>query len=245
MATLSYDGAPYPVRDDLAAAHARVWDRIGSPGTWLDAETRVAIAAEVRQAPVCALCRRRKESVSPYAVEGPHDSLGALSEPQVEVVHRIVSDPARLTRAWYQRVLAAGMSEGEYVEIVSLIAHTTALDTFARALGFAKQALPAPKSGTPSRYRPKEARANQHWVPTIAWGEHGPNEADYFVGNPSNIRMAMTLVPDETRSFFDLCIAQYLPGPAMFDFGREYRAISHAQIELLAGRVSAINQCTY
>ena len=31
----------------------------------------------------------------------------------------------------------------------------------------------------------------------------------------------------------------------MRDFGREYRAITHAQIELLAGRISAINQCVY
>jgi len=65
------------------------------------------------------------------------------------------------------------------------------------------------------------------------------------VGNPSNIRMPLTLVPDETRGFFDLCASQYLPGPAMTDFGKEYRAITHAQIELLAGRISAINQCTY
>jgi len=52
-------------------------------------------------------------------------------------------------------------------------------------------------------------------------------------------------VPDEARSFFDIVAHQYLPGPAMRDFEKEYRAISHAQIELLAGRISAINQCTY
>ena len=213
MATLSYDGAPYPVRDDLADAHRRVWERLGSAGTWLDAVTRVAIAAEIRHAPLCALCRQRKASLSPYAVEGRHDSLGQLSGNQVEIVHRTVSDPARLTRAWYQRMLAAGVSEGEYVEIVSMT-HTT------------HSTLPPP-------------------LPAPTPLQHGPSEADYFVGNPSGIRMAMTLVPDETRSFFDLCIHQYLPGPAMFDFGREYRAISHAQIEFLAGRISAINRCTY
>jgi AhpD family alkylhydroperoxidase len=31
----------------------------------------------------------------------------------------------------------------------------------------------------------------------------------------------------------------------MRDFSREYRAISHAQIELLAARVSALNRCLY
>jgi hypothetical protein len=61
----------------------------------------------------------------------------------------------------------------------------------------------------------------------------------------SNIRRALTLVPDEARSFFDLAAHQYLPGRQMFDFSREYRAITHPQIELLAARVSALNQCTY
>ena len=82
-------------------------------------------------------------------------------------------------------------------------------------------------------------------MPHIAWEEHGPNEADFFQGFPANIKMALTLVPDEARAFFDLVAHQYLPGPAMRDFDREYRAITHDQIELLAGRVSALNRCTY
>lgn len=55
----------------------------------------------------------------------------------------------------------------------------------------------------------------------------------------------MSLVPREVAGFFDVVNSQYLPGPAMRDFSREYRAITHAQIELLAGRVSSINQCVY
>jgi hypothetical protein len=31
----------------------------------------------------------------------------------------------------------------------------------------------------------------------------------------------------------------------MRDFGREYRAIGHAQIEMLAARVAVRNQCVY
>jgi AhpD family alkylhydroperoxidase len=31
----------------------------------------------------------------------------------------------------------------------------------------------------------------------------------------------------------------------MRDFSQEFRAITHLQIELLAARVSALNQCTY
>jgi len=31
----------------------------------------------------------------------------------------------------------------------------------------------------------------------------------------------------------------------MRDFGREYRAINHAQIEMLAARAAVRNQCVY
>ena len=60
-----YASSPIALRDDLAAAHARAWERIGNPGTWWDGAQRVAIAAETRHVPYCALCRRRKEALSP------------------------------------------------------------------------------------------------------------------------------------------------------------------------------------
>jgi alkylhydroperoxidase family enzyme len=237
--------SPYPVRADLAAAQARAWDRLARAGTWLDGPTRIRIAAETRHAPGCALCAQCRAALSPYTIEGAHDGRGELPDNWIEMIHRIVADPGRLTHAWYRRMLATGIADTEYVEIVSVIAHVTAIDTFARGLGIPAQPLPAPLPGAPSRYRPAEARQNEAWAPNIAWDEHGPNEADYFVGPPANIRRALTLVPDEARSFFDLVGHQYLPGPAMRDFGREYRAITHAQIELLAGRISAINRCVY
>ena len=245
MGTLSYDDAPVVVRRDLAEAHRRALDRLGRAGTWLDAQARIAVAEEARHASTCELCKRRKAALSPYSIAGRHDSLGRLPENRVEAIHRIVTDPGRLTRSWCREVLASGIADGEYVEIVSIVAHVTAIDTFARGLGIPVAQLPMAHDGPPSRYRPAEARQHDAWVPNIAWDEHGPNEADYFVDAPVNIRRALTLVPDEARSFFAVAAAQYLPGPAMRDFATEYRAITHAQIELLAGRVSAINQCLY
>lgn len=82
-------------------------------------------------------------------------------------------------------------------------------------------------------------------MPNIAWDEFGPNEADFFVGPEANIRRALTLVPNEARQFFDLVTNQYYSREQMLDLTQEYRAISHLQTELLASRISAINQCTY
>lgn len=244
MTDLSYDASPYAIRDDLAAAHRRVWDRIAHPGTWLDGATRVQVAAEARHARGCSLCAQQKAALSPFAVDGEHDTLGDLSDQRIDLIHRVVADPGRLTKSWSEQ-LRTGMDDTDYVEIVSIIAHVTAIDTFGRALGLAERPLPEPQDGTPSRYRPAEARQAEAWLPNIAWDEAGPNEADFCKGRESSIRRALTLVPDEARSFFDLGSHQYLPGDAMQDFGRQVRAITRAQIELLAGRVSAINQCTY
>ena len=246
MVNLSYETAPYAVREDLTAAHQRAWDRLGSAGTWLDGKTRVAVAAETRHARGCELCARRKGALSPFAIDGTHDSLRELPESWIEVIHRIVGDPGRLTHGWYASMLESGIEDTHYVEIVSVVAHVTAIDTFARGLGMAPQDLPEPADGEPSRYRPAEARQHLAWAPNIDENEHGPNEADLFQVKPTaNIRRALTLVPDEARGFFDVVTHQYLSGPQMRDFSQEFRAITHGQIELLAARVSAINQCTY
>jgi hypothetical protein len=245
MATFDYRRSTHPVRADLEAAHQRAWARLAAPGTWLDGARRVAVAAEARHVHGCGLCEKRKAAVSPFAVDGAHGTLGALPDGYIDVIHRIVSDPGRLTRGWFERTVGTVIGEEEYVETVSIVAHVTAIDTFARGLGIEPWPLPEPAAGAPSRYRPKEARKHAAWASHIAAEEHGPNEADFLSSAPANIRLALTLVPDEARSFFDLVAHQYIPGPAMRDFGREYRAITHAQIELLAARVSALNQCTY
>jgi hypothetical protein len=242
-----YASAPIAIRDDLAAAHARAWVRIGHAGTWWDGAQRVAIAAETRHAPSCELCRRRKEGLSPAAIEGKHDSLGALPELVVEVVHRMRTDPGRVSEGWFRGIIAAGLAEEHYIETVSVVAHVVAIDTMARGLGFDEPALPQPQPGRPSHYRPAGAKPGGAWVPWLEPEDLSEAEADlYPSGRPAaNIMKAMSLVPDEVRCFFDVVSHQYQPPLAMRDFSREYRAISHAQIELLAARVSALNQCLY
>ena len=240
-----YDDAPVAIRDDLAEAHARAWQRLAAAGSWHSGEFRVAVAAEVRNAPSCGLCQGRKDSLSLYTVAGSHDHLGALPEIVVEVIHRIVTDPARLTRRWFDDV-GTNLNDDAYVEIVGVVAQIIAIDTFARGVGIAARPLPRPAPGEPTERRPEGAKDNGSWVPTIVPGDHGPEEADIFDHIPrSNIVSALSLVPNELRGFFDLVNVQYLPGPAMRDFATEYRAITHAQIELVASRVSAINECFY
>src|SRR5207247_11453337 len=103
--TRPYNAHAIPIRGDLAAAQARASARIARPGAWWDGAQRIAIAAETRNAAVCGLCRARKAALSPSAVTGTHDSLGRLPEAVVEIVHRVCTDPGRLSEPWYRSVL--------------------------------------------------------------------------------------------------------------------------------------------
>lgn len=241
-----FDPRQLPIRAGLARECARAWERLAAPGTWWNAKERLAIAAEVRHARHCRLCLQRKEALSPYAAAGPHDGLGALSAPMVEIVHRISTDAGRLTRKWLYSTLSGGVSEEQYVEAVGVIALITALDSFDLALGLEQRPLPAALPGKPGRHRPAGAARDLAWVHTVAPEALGAGDPDpYSVHGTKNIHRALSLVPQEVLNFFDLDVELYLKDHEIRDFSTEYRALTHAQIELLAGRVSALNGCYY
>ena len=233
---VSFAGAPVPVREDIPEAHARTWDRLARPGNWWSGGERVAIASEVRAARECALCRERKQSLSPGTVEGKHASVSALPGAAIEVIHRVTTDPARLSRAWFDGVISSGLSDAQYVEIIGIVVALASIDALCLGLGIPPHALPEPEEGEASRQRPGGLETETGWVPMI--GEPGPGEADLFPGSrAANVIRAMSLVPDAVRTLRDLSSAHY--------YGPKPRAIDRTQIELIAGRVSALNECFY
>ena len=246
--TLS-DLAPFPIRADLDRAWSRAWEHLARPGTWWDGAQRLAMVEACREAPDCALCRERAAALSPFAVDGVHDSTVGLPDNVVEVVHRIRTDSGRLTEAWFRRMMDTGLSETEYVEIVGVVSVATALDTLAKGLGVPPQPLPQPLPGRPSRHRPANARHTLAWVSTLE--PEDVTEADpnpYGNKTPdlvANIHRGLSAVPAEVAAFFELDDVIYLPQFALKDFSTEYRAIDHSQMELVAARVSLINRCRY
>ncbi|MEE9280649.1 MAG: alkylhydroperoxidase-related (seleno)protein [Myxococcota bacterium] len=245
MSEFHFEQARVPVRADIPEAHAQVWSRIAGPGSWWTGRERVAIAGEVRKALACAFCAERKEALSPNAVSGEHDTTGALPAPLVDAVHRVVTDPARLSKTWFDEVLASELSEGQYVEAMGVVVAVVSMDMLCRGLGIPAEPLPGPAGGEPSRLRPAGAEHDRGFVAMLAPDAVGAENADLYDGGmAANVVRAMSLVPDAVRDLKTLSAAHYLPMGQVGNLEAE-RAIDRAQIELLAGRVSSLNECFY
>jgi hypothetical protein len=232
MSAISFAGSDLPIRTDLIDAHEQAWAAIARPGTWLTGERRVAVAAEVRNALGCGVCA--------------HDSLGRLRAAEVELVHRVASDPGRLSESWVNSVLARGVSDGEYIEMVGVVAMVMIMDTCMRALGLPLRELPAPADGEPTRYRPAGAKKRAAWLaltePEDTSAADGPM---YPSPKAGYIYRALSLVPQSVRDYWALACAHYLPPQYVYQFDTSIRAISRPQTEILAARVSAMHQCVY
>ena len=234
------------IRPDLSAALATAWAALGAPGTWWTGAERVAIAAETRQAASCPLCADRRQALSPYSVAGDHSNLGRLPAAAIEAIHRITTDAGRLSESWYRRVINGGLGEGPYVELLSVVAIVTCVDTFHRTLGLPARDLPPARPGVPSCVVPAGAKPGLGWMPMLSPEDRRPDDPDLYRNRiGGNVQRALSLVPPAMIQFWDMFEAMYLENPAMRDFGREYRAISHPQIEMLAARVATLNQCLY
>lgn len=240
------------VRSDLTESLQLAWRKLGEAGTWWTGAERVAIAAETRQAVHCALCRARRQAASAAMVSGQHDNAVALPPAAIEAIHRMRTDSGRLGASWYRSLPAAGLSEERYVELLSVVAIVVAIDTFRRAANLPPLSLPSVKPGEPSRRRPRGVKPGLAWMPTLAPEDRTADDPDLYREHPGprergggNVHRALSLVPESMIHWWDMFETMYLPASAMRDFAREYRAISHAQIEMLAARVSALNQCVY
>ncbi|MDA1075828.1 MAG: alkylhydroperoxidase-related (seleno)protein [Proteobacteria bacterium] len=255
MQPFNYSNSPFPIREDLIGCFAYTWDKFSQPGTWLTAAERVAVAREVRNAQTCQLCADRKAALSPFGIDGVHNGdHEPLSDLQVDIAHRLTTDASRLTETWLRQCIDQSHSQGNggtltdasYIEILSVVVSTLAIDSFHNALGFEHEPLPQPLAGEPSHHRPTGATSGTAWVPMVSGKDVDPIDADMYGGatRTGNVITAMSLVPDAVRLLMKQSNAMYVHD--VIDFSSNSgRALSRPQIELIAARVSALNDCFY
>ena len=236
------------IRADLTASQDEVWNRLSLAGTWLTGDERVNVAREVRGVADCELCKERKAALAPNTVQGEHLESAPMPASRRELIHKLVSDPGRIARAWVDTLLAE-MTDTEYVEVAGLVSAILVVDTFHAALGMPLRDLPTPQPGTPNRQRPLTAADEGAYVPMVPVDGLQGDYADlYDLPNwVPNVHRAFSLVPAATRTADVLMQTHYFPYevvPRYTDADHEY-AINKMQMELLASRVSLHNDCFY
>ena len=172
--------------------------------------------------------------------------MGELPDSWVNVIHRLVTNPGRLSKRWFQEALSNGMEEAEFIGVISVSVQALAIDIFSASIGMEVPPLPIAKAGQPPRQWPSEAKKGPGWVCTIAPEDAGPNFVDFYANDRHfYIRRSLTLVPQETRRLWALLNSMYLEDPRLFELEGLERGISRAQMEFLAARTSALLECYY
>lgn len=238
------------IRPELIDACRDLWAWLAQPGSWWTGAERVAMAEESRRARSCALCAARKQAISPNAVSGDHDAApgSPLSPAVIDAVHRIVTDATRLSQTFVESLEGDGLSDGHYIELLGVTVLVVSVDAFHHAAGLDLEPLPEPVAGEPTGYRPAEAVHEIGFVAMLPAKESGKNEADLFPGpgRAPNVLRALSLVPDCVRQLRALSAAMYIPAEQLVDVAASPgRHLDRMQIELVAGRVSAVNECFY
>lgn len=237
-----YSDAEFPVSADTEALHTDQLLSYGHPGTWGTATQRTAIAAEARK----ARCEAGvQESVGD---EGLAD-LCELPEPARRVAREAALGGIEIDRAFCEKAQAEGVTEGAYVEIVGLVARLAHLDVFARGIGVPSRKLAEPvEDKEPSRERPDAAKKEGFFTATVPSAPAGGALAESLFGKDpaANILRSLSLVPDEARRLIAVIGQEYFSPETIFDLTySSHKALSRPQIELVAARVSALNQCFY
>ncbi|MFT4820482.1 MAG: hypothetical protein ACJAXW_003513 [Candidatus Azotimanducaceae bacterium] len=224
-----------PIRDNVRQSHQAALDQIASPGTWFTAAERLAILSEARRAKQCSLCAKRKQAISPYIVDGHHESVTNLSTDAIEVIHRVITDSGRLTERWFIDMTSRDLTAEKYIEIIGVVATSIIIDSYSVALDCELAAPGQPAPGEPSKQNNHQVFDGGAWVPML----DAPQQASE-TGLPTqpNIGRAMGLVPSAIALFFPVMRSHYSLSDIELGISRE-------QIELLASRVSSHNQCFY
>ena len=222
MAPFSYDTTAVAVSPEIADSHSEAWAALAATGTWWTAEERHAIAARAR-----ALFEQR--ATAPWLRQLP-EAPAELSAEAVAIVDKISVDAGNVDRDWATAAIA-DIGDGPYVELIAIIAVVVMVDIFAEAVGETKAPLPSPEPGEPTRIRPDGLGDIGAHVPALE-----PFPA-------ANVARALSLVPDANRLFRTVSVPGYsAPG---FESLQWDTPLSRPQVELVASRVAAMNECFY
>ncbi|MDX1690107.1 MAG: hypothetical protein R3290_03685 [Acidimicrobiia bacterium] len=201
-------------RPDLAEAFAAAWQLLAGPGARWTGEQRIALAAVARRA---------------WAGEsGPDTGLPAAA---VEAASTLGGVPGTVRRETVDGWTGAGLDVVAYAELVGVVARTTAVDSFHRAMGLDLEPLPEPVPGEPGGDPMPEGarRTSRSHAPTVG---------------PPTIPSVLSIAPAENEGWMALSDAMYLTFAEM-EHPDAVKDLDRTHIELVAARTSLVNECFF
>ncbi len=215
----------------ISEARREAVTAIGEPGDWLTGSQRLDAWTESRRADTDPLDRARRSALSPAAVPDNHEASAHLPAAAVDVVHRVATDPGRLTQAWARERIAA-LGEETFTELVGLTAIVRCLDAFDIALGNEPHQPPPVAQGDPARVRPDDVGDVGAWV------------AQSTDKTLANVSRTLSLVPETNRAWRGLVNSHYSRNHQFLELEWS-RALSRVQVEAVAARTTAELDCFY
>jgi|TARA_B100000902_G_scaffold345549_1_gene351683 hypothetical protein len=214
------------VTTEIIESFQIVWDHLGLPGSWWTGEERIGIASEVRKSNPRKLWENVGE-LKNYA----KDSDEILS-PYVKAVVRIVAnETSKIDQQIYGEIIKS-IGEDKYAELAALVSQVIAIDHLCDALGIEREELPEPKEGDPRFERPHGLVDGVAFLPTFS--------ADDL----PHVAVSLSLAQADNARRMLLVRAMY-SGSSFGEMVWEHRNLTRPQIELVAARTSALNECFY
>ena len=164
-----------------------------------------------------------------------YESGHAIAQPDLpvaatEAAALLSHNPAAVTADQINDWEDGGLTANHYVELIGIVAQLTAIDTFHRALDIDLEPLPDPEHRDPSaELPPTRATVTKAWVPMVG---------------PPTIPTSLSAVPAEMAALEALHGPMYLTYEEMGDPAVTH-ALDRAQMELVASRTSAVNECFF
>lgn len=229
----SGEGGEGPL-DDIGGVHhgmqvaaEAAWRELGSAGAWWAGAQRLAIA-EVARASAPRPLWDRPPRLDALPVERGDR---ALSPFVCALTERVAVEPSSITSE-LAAMIVDRIGDAAYAELCSVVCQVVAIDHFRAALGVAPAPFPDPQSGEPSRVRP-------HGMADV--GGH-IEMTERHLG--PNIGRSLSLAGDDHTRWFTLVFAMYA-GEGFAEMVWDHRALARPQVELIAARTSALNECFY
>lgn len=223
----------HPIDNERVAVFNAVWQRLGEPGYWWNAEEKSAIAQACRDAKPRAVFERTPTDITTISNSKNNETLSPLCR---HVVDKICTEPGDISPAWAKHAIAT-LGEGAYAEIIAIIILLMPIDLLCTYTETALMPLPSPQAGEPSRCYPENLRDNGAWI----------RQSSEAINNPElvNVSRAISILPKDNELRRALVDAMYMEGHSFFDTHWERKAVPRYLLEIVATRTSAINECFY